>query len=417
MAHEDEPMTRRSRTIITTFLVCGASLLLLTIPFWIWPLDLAVQGRFFDPVKKWHLGEAPLWQALYRFGTMPAILVVLGALVVFVLSFRLQQFVVWRKASAYLVLCMAVGPGLIINAGFKDNWGRPRPRHVEPFGGEYAHERVWIADSSSPGKSFPCGHCSMGFYFLGLALLARSWRRALLISGFALVFGAVIGVARIAMGGHFLSDVLWSGGFCLLASLGLYFVMGLDRSVRYVPKREKPLKVPPVVAISATSIGIVALLSVALGTPYHENQVFGPKQTEIEKIEFSLVLEGNEHLITPSENGRIEIRSMGDGFGLPGSAIKVVTKEEKSDDELYYQLKQRKSGWFTELKQTNEIRIPAELAGSFKVVVRSGILSADLSNMGAEQRWRFLVEDPEMLQIVAGGEGAGAEYRVLPLEE
>tara|TARA_R110002096_G_scaffold4493_10_gene20835 strand:+ start:4051 stop:5283 length:1233 start_codon:yes stop_codon:yes gene_type:complete len=409
-------MTGRVRTILTTLVGCVGFLFALTIPFWIWPLDLEVQSRFFDPEGRWASGEAPFWQFLYHFGTLPAIIVVLAALLVFVLSFRVEKFVPWRKAAAYLVLCMAVGPGLLINVGFKDHWGRPRPRDVEVFGGSYAHERVWIADGSSPGKSFPCGHCSMGFYFLGLALLFRRWRTALAISGFAVVFGGLIGMARIAQGGHFLSDVIWSGGFCLLASLGLFYALGLDRSVRFVPKSGAQLKLPPSVAIGAGSIGVCALLFVALGTPYHRDEMFSPKNLgREEKLELSLVLEGDEHKISVVENGTVRIRSIGNGFGLPGSAIKIVTKEEKSEDELYFQLKQRLSGWFTELRQVNELQVPSDFSGNVKIVIRSGVLSGDLREIKGDQDWRVFINNPKNLQVVPSG-AETFQLQVMPLE-
>ncbi|HCX59124.1 MAG TPA: PAP2 family protein, partial [Candidatus Cloacimonas sp.] len=65
-----------------------------------------------------------------------------------------------RKLYLFLVLAMIIGPGIIVNSALKENWGRPRPRDVEQFGGRYAYEAPLEIDLSSPGKSFPCGHAT-----------------------------------------------------------------------------------------------------------------------------------------------------------------------------------------------------------------------------------------------------------------
>ena len=391
-------MSGRSRTIVISFSATLLGLLALTIPFWIWPIDLTVQRQFFDAELGKFRQEGPILGLLYHFGPFPAILLVLASLAAFVLSFRISAFTPWRKLSAYFVLCMLIGPGLLVNAVFKEYWGRPRPRHVEPFGGNYLHEKVWMHDSSSPGKSFPCGHCSMGFYFLAAALVMRRWRRALTVSGFAVAFGAAIGAVRIIQGGHYLSDVLWAGGFCLLTSLGAYFALGLDRSIRFEPKPNSRMRIPPAVAISASSLALAALLFVALGTPYDQEQTIPLNLESAEKFELSLVLEGNEHFVEfDSENP--QIHSKGEGFGLPGSAIKSRSKEENSPEENYYQFKQRRSGWFTELKQVNEIVIPGNRPGYVKVIVRSGTLHLDFDGLVAQQKWRVFIDSPENLEI------------------
>jgi membrane-associated PAP2 superfamily phosphatase len=43
-----------------------------------------------------------------------------------------------------------------------------------------------------------------------------------------LVYGCIMGMARIIQGGHFLSDVLWSAGFVYLTALVLADLLQLD---------------------------------------------------------------------------------------------------------------------------------------------------------------------------------------------
>ncbi|MCE2981992.1 MAG: phosphatase PAP2 family protein, partial [Parachlamydia sp.] len=95
-------------------------------------------------------------------------------------------------------------------------WGRPRPRQVQAFGG--THPFIPFYQPSFHAlerfKSFPSGHSSMGFYFFSLVFLGRQQRNKKLVQcgwGMALGLGAALSLARIAQGGHFLSDTLFSG--------------------------------------------------------------------------------------------------------------------------------------------------------------------------------------------------------------
>jgi membrane-associated PAP2 superfamily phosphatase len=124
---------------------------------------------------------------------------------------------------------MALGPGLIINAIFKDNWGRPRPRSIQELGGTHTYHRIWEKGVAGDGRSFPSGHASMGFFlmtpFFVLRKNARRWANAFLTFGIA--YGVLIGLGRMIQGGHFASDVLWAWGFVYFCGLGLTYALRL----------------------------------------------------------------------------------------------------------------------------------------------------------------------------------------------
>jgi membrane-associated PAP2 superfamily phosphatase len=44
-----------------------------------------------------------------------------------------------------------------------------------------------------------------------------------------ILYGILMGVARISQGGHFASDILWAWGVVHLTAVALYYLMGLDR--------------------------------------------------------------------------------------------------------------------------------------------------------------------------------------------
>lgn len=194
-----------------------------------WGLDLGISGAFFSQ-GGWQGKEIALLDLIYKYGTLPSLLLALTGLGVFIAGFlqpRLQRL---RREALYLALVMAIGPGLLVNAALKDHWGRPRPRNVTAFQGRYAFEEVLQIDPSSPGESFPSGHASMGFYAYVLYFLGRGRKKLvsfLLWSG-ATLYGAGMGLMRIAQGGHFGSDVLWSGGLIYLVCAAMYYSMRLD---------------------------------------------------------------------------------------------------------------------------------------------------------------------------------------------
>jgi membrane-associated PAP2 superfamily phosphatase len=130
------------------------------------------------------------------------------------------------EAGLFLAALLALGPGLIVNGIFKPYLCRPRPHQVTDFGGQQTFVAAWGMGTSVEGKSFPCGHASMGFYLMAPAFLLYRRHRRLAI-GFVLlglVCGTAIGLARIADGDHFPSDVLWAAGMVYLSGLGLAFL-------------------------------------------------------------------------------------------------------------------------------------------------------------------------------------------------
>ena len=120
---------------------------------------------------------------------------------------------------------MIIGPVLIVNGILKETSGRARPRHVTEFGGTKQFTPAFVfTDQCDKNCSFVCGHASAGFYFVSLALLFKG-RKKKIIFWSAVTAGGIIGLIRIMMGGHFLSDVIFSFVFVYLSSLLLYFRM------------------------------------------------------------------------------------------------------------------------------------------------------------------------------------------------
>ena len=110
---------------------------------------------------------------------------------------------------AFFVLSGALGPGLLVNSGFKEQWQRARPYEVENFGGPSQFTRAGVmTDQCNNNCSFVSGHVSCGFFFASLMLVHPRRRRAWAVAG--CTAGVLIGFARMADMAHWLSDALWA---------------------------------------------------------------------------------------------------------------------------------------------------------------------------------------------------------------
>jgi len=205
-----------------------------TAVFWTTDLDLSLQARFHVPGEGWPVGREQPWQGLYDFGVIPAWALALGALGVLVSSIWRPRYVRHRRSAWYFVLVMAIGPGLVVNNVFKQQWGRPRPKDLAVFDGARAqpYVRPWVKGPAERGNSFASGHAATAFYLMSPFLLLR--RRypgratAFLLVG--LGYGTLMGIARMAQGAHFASDAFWAGGFVYLTALVIYYILGLDEA-------------------------------------------------------------------------------------------------------------------------------------------------------------------------------------------
>jgi membrane-associated PAP2 superfamily phosphatase len=183
--------------------------------------DIAVARHYFTPGEGWTHQNDTVIQLLYRYGPWLAVTLAVGGLGLGLLStFGPKRDAAMARRAWLFPLLMLLGPGLLVNAVGKDNWGRPRPKQIQEFGGPDTYITAGaVGPIAKDRKSFPSGHASMGFYLLGGYFIWRGRRpvlaRASLAAG--LLMGAAIGWARIVQGGHFLSDVIWAGAAVYIA--------------------------------------------------------------------------------------------------------------------------------------------------------------------------------------------------------
>ena len=132
----------------------------------------------------------------------------------------------FKRRTKLILLGFIVGPvigcGLIANFYFKDNWGRARPINIQEFGGDKIYAKPFtISDQCKKNCSWIGGEASAAFSFITGTIILKN-PIYLIIN---LIFGIVVSLCRIAMGGHFLSDNIFAMIFMIyLAILYKYFV-------------------------------------------------------------------------------------------------------------------------------------------------------------------------------------------------
>lgn len=174
----------------------------------------------------WVYGRSAPWSWLYDYGEIPTLILLAVVLAIYTAARLGRVSPEYRKPCLAVVLTVILGPGILVNGIFKGYWGRPRPAEVVMFGGVWDYRTSAQPGVPGKGKSFTCGHCAMAFALSSGAVLHplhRGVALAFFVSG--LVYGAVMGVARVAQGGHFPTDVLWSGVIVMVVLAALYYVI------------------------------------------------------------------------------------------------------------------------------------------------------------------------------------------------
>ncbi len=341
----------------------------------------------------WSLGEIPFWKSLYRWGTIPATVLIFSALALYCLSWSLEKFRIWRKVFLFIVLTAVIGPGIITNGILKEYWGRPRPREVIGMGGRSAFEPALTINQSGAGLSFPCGHATMGFLFMGGYFLCRRHRRGLahgfLLGGISL--GGLMGIARMVQGGHFFTDVIWAGLICYFVPLMLYYSMGLDRSLIRENVRHRK-KMPIWVKLAVISGGLAMLAAVLLATPYREERSYTFQKPFMESgpLYLRLILTLGTVECVPAERFRLLGESL--GHGVPTSAIKTYYEESEVQDFAYFVYAERISGWFSEVSSHATLEIPWERLGRLRIDTAEAKLSIHLAK----------VEGTPLIELISG---------------
>ncbi len=188
---------------VTLFAV---AFLLVAIPFG-WLLDQVVRDGWLVGVDTSAARDLHGW-AVDSPGAVRWLKIVtqLGDPVLFYIVVAVATVVLWRRHSPRLAVFLVVTTALggLLDSAVKVAVSRSRPSLVDPV-------------ATAFGKSFPSGHAMSSTVVYGALLLvflpviARRWR--VVVVGAAVVVVLAVGFTRLALGVHYISDVL--GGYVL----------------------------------------------------------------------------------------------------------------------------------------------------------------------------------------------------------
>lgn len=181
-------------------------------------IDLWAASQFYDPDRHF-FSPRNWWLAIPYYG-MPrlsqafAVCVFVGWLA----GFFIQKWRARQRWLGFLLAAAIIGPHLVVGIGLKENVGRARPANIVEFGGWQTFTPAFVlSDQCQKNCAFVSAHVAsaafvMAFGWLSPPALRRRWLVA------SVAFSAVLGLARMAQGGHFLSDVIF-GFFAVYWSL------------------------------------------------------------------------------------------------------------------------------------------------------------------------------------------------------
>ena len=196
------------------------SLVLAAVPVVYPALDLAVAHYFLQvnpPLK-----TADWWWVNLLNEYTPALFrsLAIASLVLWWWAQRTPRLKSWVLPASFVALALMAGPGLLVS-GAKEITLRARPFHVTEFSGTRQFSpALKTVNQCDDNCAFVSGHTADGFFLASLMLIfpRRRWRWL----GAGLVFGGLIGFARVSVGAHWLSDALWAFPITLLGTWLVY---------------------------------------------------------------------------------------------------------------------------------------------------------------------------------------------------
>jgi membrane-associated PAP2 superfamily phosphatase len=215
----------------------GTGLALSVLLFTLWPtLDLQISLAFFDmPSATFSANNIPWVHAVYVatpwVGQAAFVLFCLGLLYLKIRP-QAQRLGLQRRLLAWVLMAI-VGLGVVVDWGLKNNVGRPRPEQLQLFGADkpFVPAFQW-STHCDVNCSFVSGHAASGFSLMAWGMWA-GWQRRQKFLLMGMVAGAAIGAVRVAQGGHFVSDVVFSGWAVWLTYLLIRYIWLVLRLRRF----------------------------------------------------------------------------------------------------------------------------------------------------------------------------------------
>ncbi|GAC1332421.1 MAG: phosphatase PAP2 family protein [Beijerinckiaceae bacterium] len=206
--------------------------------FSVWPqLDLAVSHAFYDASGAFY-GTSLFGRSLREILRLAAYAIFIGFALAYISGrlYERKRLVPSARNLAFLALTLALGPALLVNVAIKEHSHRPRPFQTTEFGGQWEFRPFGHFDGQCVTDcSFVSGETSTAAWTLAPALLTPPPWRAVAV-GASVLFTLVMGVLRVAYGGHFPSDVTFGALINWIVVLGVAIAMRVRLPDRGPPR-------------------------------------------------------------------------------------------------------------------------------------------------------------------------------------
>ena len=351
-------------------LTCLLIIILVGLTFWgeANNFDLRFSAEFFTDGNQWFLAESPPWNWLYEYGVIPGIFVSILSFFTWIYSRSNKKLAILRP---YLLICAStpiIASALLVNVVLKDHTGRPRPREIQQFSGNWEYLPALKTGIPGRGHSFPCGHCSIAFTLTsGVVFWRLSRKFAILSLSLGLIYGILMSIARIAQGGHFITDAMWSLGIVWLTLTTLYYFV-------YQPPRteQKPVMQFTLKRKLNFSVGVIIFLSVLamftwMRRPfYKEHNAIFEIEKDVSKLEFFIPekWEMDQVKYEGPENG--DFLLMVRGFAPPYTTHYLSYSIEKVENLIKINFKESVVGYHRNFHHKFKLRLPQKLKGHTK---------------------------------------------------
>jgi len=194
---------------------CTVVLLILSAALYIFPkIDIYVSHLFYKADLGFVYKNYEI--ALIVFRLVPIITTLFAVFCFIYLGYlKYHKKTILSHPALYLLFAAVIGPGLLVNCGLKEHFGRARPCQILEFGGNKAFTGpLRITNECEHNCSFSSGHAAMGYYFSSISyVVPKPYQGITFLCG--IIFGSIIGLGRVVQGAHFLSDVIFSGLFTI----------------------------------------------------------------------------------------------------------------------------------------------------------------------------------------------------------
>lgn len=359
------------------WIVLAVAAIACTVPFWLGDLDIRAAAYFHRQAPfelgydaSWPMGNRQPYKALYAFGSALSWLIVLASILAFAVP-RWRRHPLVRKMALTSLATVALGTGLLVNGIGKDYTGRPRPRTLQEFGGQAQYRPPLDLGTPGVGKSFPCGHCSVGFAVgaIGLTVMAARPTLGVAIIVGSFLLGGAIGSARMAAGAHFLSDVLWSGILTWSAALTSHALISGQRARAWVSRW------PPWLGYALLAALIVVVMAGLLFVrPFHKR--IDVRMTMTDPLTHYVLKLENANLdvrVDPAQDEAVHLQGEVKGVGFPN----VRVHEDDGGDEATQIRAIRHTGQAREIFAPMVLSVRPEAVPHLKVEIARGSVRLD----------------------------------------